>query len=67
MNNTTVVGVDMGGTNIHAGRIYGDRVVQQVMVPVSAKADEDTVLHEVIEAIESVFHPNCIGVGIGVP
>ncbi len=67
MKQNFVLGVDMGGTTICAGRIYGDQLVQRVALPVSARADEATVLHEVIDAIERVFHPNCSGIGIGVP
>ncbi len=67
MKNATVVGVDMGGTNIRAGRIQGSRIVEQFTIPVSAKADMNTVLQELSEAIEQVFDSDCAGIGIGVP
>jgi len=61
------IGVDMGGTNIRAGKIYEGRVVKQSMNPVSAQADVDTVLRELSETIEMVFDSDCAGIGIGVP
>ena len=67
MKNAAVVGVDMGGTNIRAGRIQGERVVKDFTIPVSAEADVDTVLRELSETIENVFHSDCAGIGIGVP
>ena len=67
MSNTTVVGVDMGGTTIHAGRIHKGRIVKRMTTPVSSQSDMETVLRELNEAIEDVFDSDCVGIGIGVP
>lgn len=67
MNNTTVIGIDLGGTNVRTGRIHAGQIIKQFMAPVSADADADTVLRELIDAIERVFDSDCAEIGIGVP
>ena len=67
MNNTTVVGVDMGATTIRSARIHEGQIVEQSTISVSAQADKETVLRELIEAIERVCHSDSAGIGIGVP
>jgi len=67
MNHKSVIGVDLGGTNVRTGAIQDGQILKQFAESISANADADTVLHELIDAIEHVFQPDCAGIGIGVP
>ena len=62
-----VVGVDLGGTKISAGRIVGGEILSTHTFPISAQAHQQKVVDEVISAIESVFNDDIKGIGIGVP
>lgn len=62
------IGVDLGGTNMRAGRIVGDVLVAQHSVPTpkGAKNQEET-LEALIGVIGSVWNADVKAIGIGVP
>ena len=62
-----IVGVDIGGTKIHAARIHGDNIEQSDRRLVSSKGTEAQVVEEVIATIEAVFDATVSGIGVGVP
>ncbi len=62
-----LVGVDLGGTNVRAGRVEGDKIAAHVARPVSSKGTESQVLEEVCGIIDRVLTPETEGIGIGVP
>ena len=62
-----VIGVDLGGTKIHAGRIRQNKIEQEFYKPISAGNGKDEVIQEVIETIEHVFISGVDSIGIGVP
>ncbi|WP_281238673.1 ROK family protein [Flavobacterium praedii] len=61
------IGVDMGGTKIHASLISGKEIISECTLDTPAKESEKAVLDRLIEAIEQVFQSDCEGIGIGVP
>ena len=64
----TYIGVDLGGTNIRAGRIQGNTLVVQGSSPTPKEApDQETTLNALIEVIRSVWDETVIAIGIGVP
>lgn len=67
-NTTSFIGVDLGGTNMRAGRISDNRLIEQASrpTPKDAKKCEDT-LDVLIEAIRAVWNEDVKGIGIGVP
>lgn len=67
MKNTTIIGVDLGGTGLRAGRLQGDAIVQRCARAVPVTENEEDVLQEIIGAIENVFDSTVEGIGIGVP
>ncbi|MFN8256109.1 MAG: ROK family protein [Bacteroidales bacterium] len=67
MNPSKIIGVDMGGTKIHAGLVAGDKLVAENTMDTLAHEAEQVVVNRVIETIEKVFEPGCEGIGIGVP
>lgn len=62
------IGVDLGGTNIRAGRIVGESLVAQSSAPTpqDAKTCEETLL-PLVEVIRGVFDETVVAIGIGVP
>jgi glucokinase len=67
MLDKTVIGVDLGGTKIQAGRIKQNKIEQEFYRPISAGEGKESVLQEVIETIEQVFLPSVDSIGVGVP
>jgi glucokinase len=68
MTHRTVVGVDLGGTNVRAARVAGaDGIVAHKARTISSMAPEQTVVDEVAETIAAVMEPDVAGIGIGVP
>ena len=62
------IGVDLGGTNMRAGRIAGDRLVAQGNAPTPQDAaDCGETLEALIEVIRSVWDEGVVAIGIGVP
>lgn len=63
-----VIGVDLGGTNIRAGRIVGHELVIEATrsTPVNAKTQTETV-EALVDAIRSVWSEEVQSIGIGVP
>jgi glucokinase len=62
-----VIGVDIGGTKIVAGRINRQRIAREVRIPTPAREAERVVVDALIDAIERVFDTPCQGIGVGVP
>jgi glucokinase len=67
MSRRTFIGVDLGGTNVRAGRVEGLNVAAHEGRPITARGGERQVLDEVMAAIEAVWSPEVGGIGIGVP
>jgi glucokinase len=67
MGARTLIGVDLGGTNVRAGRVEGLAVAAHEGRPISAHGSAGQVLDEVMAAIEAVWRPDVAGIGIGVP
>ena len=67
MTGRTVIGVDMGGTNIRAGRVEGISVGKIVsgLVPETENADEVTDV--LTGLIDQVIDGDVAGIGVGVP
>ena len=62
-----VVGVDLGGTQVRAGRVRDGRVEWSVARPISGNAEAPIVLGEVFGAIDEVLDSSVSGIGFCVP
>ena len=62
-----LVGVDLGGTNVRAGAVRGERVTGRAVRRISGKAAEGVVLEEIFKTIDEVVKGEIGGIGIGVP
>jgi glucokinase len=67
MRSGTLIGVDMGGTNMRAGRVEGGRIVSLAANPTPAAEAAERVVADLIRTIESVLTADTTGLGIGVP
>ena len=65
--NRTIIGVDLGGTNMRAGLVKGDQIidVSSCLVPKTDIAED--VTKELIQTINNVITPDVEGIGVGVP
>ncbi len=63
----TFVGVDLGGTNVRAGRVDGPAVTAHESRSINRNWTAQQVIDEIIAAIEAVWSDKVEGIGIGVP
>jgi glucokinase len=62
-----VIGVDLGGTNVRAGKIVGQKMVARSARAITAHGSQDLVLREIRETIAAVIDNQVSAIGIGVP
>lgn len=67
MPDKTIIGVDMGGTNIGLGRVEKNQIDKYVFFDISSQGTKEKILEEIIHGIHSVFDEHVAGIGIGVP
>ena len=67
MKTQTVVGVDLGGTNVRAGKIVAHQLAAYRSRKISAQGSQDQVLQEVRSTIAAVLDRRVSAIGIGVP
>lgn len=63
----TVIGVDLGGTNVRAGRVADGTILQEANRKVSSDAAEEIILEEIADTIQEVMTSETTAIGIGVP
>ncbi len=67
MSDGTVLGVDLGGTTVTVGAVVGESLQRVTSRRISARAAEEVVLAEVVDAIAELFDESVRGIGCGVP
>jgi len=67
MNSEILIGVDLGGTNMRAGRLENGVLLDSATQPTPAKEAEGVVLEQLCATIDQVLTPGVRGIGIGVP
>ncbi|MGM0375353.1 MAG: ROK family protein [Bacteroidota bacterium] len=65
--NNTVIGVDLGGTNMRAGRVEKEHIVAVEAARVPKTDNWKDVMASLIEVVSAVWDPSVEGIGIGVP
>lgn len=65
--NSTILGIDIGGTNLKVGRIEKSKIVQQTYTAVNRNVSEEETLSSLFEAIDQVINSKVTAIGIGVP
>lgn len=66
-SNDRVIGVDMGGTKIHAGLVSRNHVQERSLRQVNGAARKEKVLADLILCIEELMQDSVQGIGVGVP
>src|SRR3989338_1660092 len=62
------IGVDIGGTKIHAGLIdEKGRILKEKIIATEPEKGRKKVLENIFSAIEAIFSKNVKGIGIGCP
>ena len=67
MKMQTLIGVDLGGTNVRAGRIEGRKIAAYRARTITADGTQDQVLQEIRATIAAVLDRRVAAIGIGVP
>jgi len=67
MHHKHVIGIDLGATNISAGRVESGKIEDWIEFTVSAEKEENVIIQEIITAIEKVRTSSIESIGIGVP
>lgn len=63
----TIIGVDLGGTNIRAGKIKGEQIVRMAQQPTPALGSEAEVLEKLFAVVDACFDEDIESIGVGVP
>lgn len=62
-----IIGVDLGGTNIRAGKIVGKDIVQIQSAPTPAMEPEQVVIEAIFAVIDPCIDEQTQSIGVGVP
>ena len=62
-----ILGVDLGGTNIRAGRIVNDTIVHLTKLPTPSKGGVEEVMNQIYTVIDGCFDAATQSIGVGVP
>lgn len=62
-----IVGIDLGGTQVRAGRVRAGELERHEARRISSRASQEVVLAEIFEVIDQVFDEEVAGIGCGVP
>lgn len=65
----TVIGIDLGGTNVRVAKITEDgEVLQEIKSPSYGMEGPEKVTHNIISLVKRIDdYQSCVGIGIGVP
>jgi len=67
MNNTKVIGVDLGATNIRAALVNGDTISNIRSKRINSAGTEREVLEDIFEVVDAIIDKEVKAIGIGVP
>lgn len=67
MNNKTILGIDMGGTNIRAGLVNEHKIKSITSRRVDGKGSMQKVLQDVFNLADNLIDSSVTSIGIGVP
>ena len=62
-----IVGVDLGGTQVRAGKVRAGALVRHEARRISSGERQEVVLAEIFQVIDQVFDDEVAGIGCGVP
>lgn len=62
-----IIGVDLGGTNIRAGKVEGQQIIKTTKAATPSSGTEAEVLETLFSVIDECFDENTESIGVGVP
>ena len=62
-----VIGIDMGGTEIKAGRVRKGIITKTIRIKTRSHSNTDKILEQIYKVIDKLFHKDVKYIGIGVP
>ncbi|HEY0272423.1 MAG TPA: ROK family protein, partial [Chitinophaga sp.] len=63
----TILGIDLGGTNVRAGLVGPDQALKIASARIRAAGPADHILEDIYTVTDQMFHPGVTAIGIGVP
>lgn len=67
MDNQSIIGIDLGGTNVRAGVVNGSELTNIVSRRVNAQGSVEEVLQELFSLTDGIMNNSVKAIGIGVP
>ncbi|MBB3186545.1 ROK family protein [Microbacter margulisiae] len=67
MNTQQIIGIDLGGTQVRAGLVEGQRITHLVSGLIPAGGNEQEVLEALYLQVDALMQPTTRAIGIGVP
>jgi glucokinase len=67
MKKKTVIGIDLGGTNVRAGVIKDGKLVKVIAKPIRSSGSKEEVLEDLFAVIDDLKISKIGGIGVGVP
>ena len=67
MNKNSIIGIDLGGTNIRGGVVNGFELSNIISKKINARGSVHEVLEEVFSLTDSLINDSVMAIGIGVP
>lgn len=62
-----LIGVDLGGTNIRAGKIIDNKIVHLAKVSTPSKGTVEEVMEKIYSLIDACIDTGTVSIGVGVP
>jgi glucokinase len=62
-----LIGVDLGGTNIRAGKIIDNKIVHLTKVSTPSKGSVEEVMEKIYSLIDGCLDSSTVSIGVGVP
>lgn len=63
----SVLGVDLGGTNVRAGLVKNDRLVEVVSSPINGQGSQREIVEQIFRVVDPLIQKGLKGIGVGVP
>lgn len=67
MSKGTLIGIDLGGTNVRVATILDNEIEIMISEPISGKENAESIIEQIKGIISNLWNPNIEAIGIGVP
>ena len=67
MSKGTLIGIDLGGTNVRVATVLDNKIETMISEPVSGADNAELLINQIKSMISTLWDANIEGIGIGVP